>query len=73
MNINRRLLEGLKIAPDSQLSERLRKKCENFEGTDEELVALFEEIYGSGYESSDLVKATVDPTYTRKYLDYKDE
>ncbi|KKL93495.1 hypothetical protein LCGC14_1874160 [marine sediment metagenome] len=67
--LNRKLLEGLIGAPDSQLSERLRKKCEDFNGTDKELIELFEEIYNSCHESSSIVKATVNPEFTRGYFE----
>ena len=67
--LNRKLLEGLIGAPDSQLSERLRKKCEDFNGTNKELIELFEEIYNSCHESSSIVKATVNPEFTRGYFE----
>lgn len=68
-NTNRMILDQLISVPDSQLSLRLRTKCKDFNGTDEELVDLFEEIYNSCCESSSFIKQVVNPEFTRKHLD----
>ncbi len=67
VNPNRKILEFLKTASESQLSERLRKKCEEFRGSDVELKAFFVELYNSCHESSSFIKAVVDPKFTSKY------
>ena len=72
MNKARQILELLKTAPESQLSERFRVKCEEFDGTDADLLNLFNEIYHGCCEASEFVKQLVNPKYTSKYIN-KDE
>jgi hypothetical protein len=66
-DICQKILEHLATASESQLSERLRKKCADFKGSRQELQQLFEEIYNSCCESSSFVKQVVNPEYTSKY------
>ena len=66
---NRKILEMLTIAPDTQLSERFRDKCKNFKGTEEDLLVLFQEIYNGCCEASDFTKSLVNPRFTSKYVE----
>lgn len=72
MNTNRMILDQLIGVPNSQLSLRFRTKCKEFDGTDEKLIKLFEEIYNECCESSSFIKQLVNPEFTRKYLDTDD-
>ena len=64
-----KILEMLKTAPDGQIDEHWLKKCKEFDGSEMELMTLFEDIYNtSDMETSKFVRSMVDPKYTRTYL-----
>ncbi len=63
------ILEQLKTAPAVQIDEYWRNKCQKFEGTKEELMKLFEEIYNTNdFETSKFIRTFVNPKFTRRYL-----
>ncbi len=60
------ILEHLKTAPDSQLSRAWIETCSAFNGTDNDLMDLFEAIHNdSPAEVSPFVKSPVNPQFTR--------
>ena len=67
-NVNRIILDKLIGASESQLSLRLREKCADFDGPDEDLIDLFEEIHSCGHEANSFIKVLVDPIFTIRYL-----
>jgi hypothetical protein len=71
MNINKdqkeaysAIIKQLASAPESQLSERLRKMCEDWDGSTEQMEDIFRSIYFGCCESSSFYKAVVDPKFT---------
>ncbi len=68
MSFNRKILKKLIEAPDSQMSKEWRQICRDFNGSDDELKALFKRIYEEGCCGiSSFIKQVVNPEFTSKY------
>ncbi len=63
------ILKMLKTAPIGQMNEHWLQKCKEFDGTEEDLMKLFEEIYNSNdLETSSFIRSMVNPKYTKLYM-----
>ncbi len=63
------ILEMLKTAPIGQIDEHWLNKCKQFDGDEEDLIKLFEEIYNTNdLETSSFIRSMVNPKYTRDYM-----
>jgi hypothetical protein len=65
---NRYILGELQKAPDSHLSEEWKKALREFDGNDDELVAIFTRIHNApDQEAAPSIKDMVDPQFANSY------
>lgn len=66
---NFEILKMLKTAPTGQMDEHWLQKCKEFDGTEEDLMKLFEGIYHTNdLETSPFIRSMVNPKFTKGYM-----
>lgn len=62
-----RILEIIKQAPSNQMSHNLMRRCQTFNGSEDELLNLFHEVYVDE-QASDAIRNLLDPYISSKTL-----